>query len=71
MAKGLTLKPVVRVFKYGSLEIPDPNPSASPEQVKTMLSARYPDLTNSGVEGPEFHGDKQAYTFNRAIGTKG
>ncbi|MDC7692556.1 PRTRC system protein C [Vogesella indigofera] len=61
----------VRVFKYGSVSLPDPMPSGSPEQVKQLLCAAYPELASAGIEGPSVKGNKLVYTFMRAVGTKG
>ena len=68
---SLKFQAVPRVFQHGSLEIPDPSPRMSPEEVKRMLSAQYPELNNAGIEGPEFRGKKQVFTFQKAFGTKG
>jgi len=48
-----TSKEAVRIFKYGSLELQDPDPSMTPEQVREFYSSVYPELTQSVIEGPE------------------
>ena len=62
---------VTRVFCYGSRELPDPSAKLSPAEVKTFYSAIHADLVNASVEGGHFEGNRQVYTFTRAIGTKG
>jgi hypothetical protein len=43
----------------------------TPEQVKDVYSATYPEITSASIEGPEHKGGKLVYTFRRAVGTKG
>ncbi|OGP24996.1 MAG: carbamoylphosphate synthase large subunit [Deltaproteobacteria bacterium GWB2_55_19] len=66
-----TSKEAVRIFKYGSLELQDPDPSMTPEQVREFYSSVYPELTQSVIEGPEYGEDSIKYEFSRSVGTKG
>lgn len=66
-----TLVALPRFFQYGSLELPDPNPKLTLDEVKRVFAAQYPELLNAGVEGPVFKKDRQVFTFNKAFGTKG
>lgn len=67
----LTVKGLSRVFKYGSLELDDPDPDMKPEDVKDFWGDVYPELTQAVIEGPEFNEDRMEYTFRKAVGTKG
>lgn len=67
----IALKPLPRIFQYSSLEIPDPDPTLDVEGVKRVLANRFPELLNAGVEGPTISGDRQVFTFVKALGTKG
>lgn len=60
-----------RGFSYMGLQLPDPDPALTPEQVRDALSAQYPEITTAVIEGPDASGDKLVYKFTRAIGTKG
>ena len=62
---------ITRTFLYGGRTLPDPDSSMSPEEVKAFYSAIHADLTNAAVEGGEFEGDTQVFTFRRSVGTKG
>lgn len=62
---------VTRVFSFGGRQYPDPNAAMTPEEVKTFYSAVHPELLNAQVEGGDFEGDTQVFTFARSIGTKG
>lgn len=62
---------VTRTFLYGGRTLPDPDRGMSPEAVKTFYSAIHADLTNAAVEGGDFDGDTQVFTFRRSVGTKG
>lgn len=62
---------LVRVFKYNSVDLPDPGPDLSAEDVRELYSATYPEILNATIEGPEQSGGQLVYTFKRAVGTKG
>ena len=70
-ASTLSLKPLIRVFQHGSLELPDPNPKLKPDEVRKILGTQFPELLNAGIEGPTIRGNKQVFTFNKTLGTKG
>ena len=67
----MTVTPAVRIFSYSGLNLPDPNPRFSPEEVKASYAAQYPELATAAINGPEAVGDKLRYEFVRAIGAKG
>lgn len=60
-----------RAFSYNGVELPDIGGDMTPEQVKDVYSATYPEITSASIEGPEHKGGKLVYTFRRAVGTKG
>ncbi len=60
-----------RSFTYMGLQLADPNRSLTPEQVRDLYAAQYPEITTAVIEGPDASGDKLVYRFTRAIGTKG
>ena len=60
-----------REFYYNGTKIPDPNPNMSVEQVRDMLTPRFPELATATIKGPEDMGTEQRITFVRAIGEKG
>lgn len=60
-----------RTFSYMGLQLADPDPALTPEQVRDAFSAQYPEITTSVIEGPDASGDKLVYKFVPAIGTKG
>lgn len=66
-----TITTVQRVFNYSGIPLPDPNPAYTPEQVKEHYTAIYGELNNASVEGGDFDGTNQAFTFRRGTGTKG
>lgn len=67
----MTVTPAVRIFSYSSINLPDPNPRLSAEEVKAAYAAQYPELATAAINGPEAVGDKLRYEFVRAIGAKG
>jgi PRTRC genetic system protein C len=62
---------VTREFSFNGVKLPDPDPKLSPEQVRSVLAAMYPDIATASISGPEAVGDKLGYNFVRAIGAKG
>ena len=62
---------VTREFSFNGVKLPDPDPSLSPEQVRSVLATMYPDIATASITGPEAVGDKLRYNFVRAIGAKG
>ncbi len=67
----ITVQKLLRSFAYNGIALPDPGPELSPEQVRDVYSATYPEITTASIEGPEQKGDRLVYTFRRAVGTKG
>ena len=67
----MKIEALVREFSYNGVALVDPGPNLSPEQVRDMYSAAYPEITSAVIEGPERKADKLVYTFKRAAGTKG
>lgn len=66
-----TVATLTRSFSYLSMELPDPGPDLTPDEVRDVYSASYPELATAEVSGPEQKGDKLVWAFQRAIGTKG
>jgi PRTRC genetic system protein C len=61
----------VREFGYNGIRLPDPSVVLTPEEVKAVYSAHYPELATASIEGPEVVGDKLRYQFRISVGTKG
>jgi len=68
---ALTATAAIRCFNFNGVDLPDPGPAMSTEDVRDLYSATFPELTTATVEGPEVRGDRLVYTFRRAAGTKG
>lgn len=68
---AIEAKQLERAFRYNSVDLPDPGPTFTIEQVRDMYSGTYPDITTAAIEGPEEKTGKLVYTFRRAVGTKG
>lgn len=68
---SITTQELQREFKYNSVKLPDPNPVFSLSQVRDFYANVYPEITSADIEGPEVVGNKNIYSFRRAVGTKG
>ena len=61
---------MARVFVYDGREFPDPDPSLSVDQVRSMMTDFFPELTNAEVK--ESRRDEDTlYELVRRVGTKG
>jgi len=62
---------LTREFVYNGVTFPDPGPTFSPDDVRDLYSAQYPELTTAAIDGPTTEGDVMRFTFVRAAGAKG
>ena len=68
---SISIAALVRQLSYNGVAFLDPGPTFSPEDVRDLYSAQYPELTTASVDGPEISGDVATYKFVRAAGAKG
>lgn len=72
---ALEIKGIKRVFKLkkggNMLQLDDPNPDMSPNEVMDFYSMTYPELTTATLHGPVIEEDCAVYEFKTTIGTKG
>jgi PRTRC genetic system protein C len=61
------------IFKKGNqnLELEDPNPKLTPEEVMRWHVNTHPELNNATIAGPTVEGDKALYEFKTTLGSKG
>lgn len=59
-----------RTFKYNGKELPDPEPSWSPDDVRKSYASDIPELMNAVVAETEIDG-QTVYTFEVRIKIKG
>jgi PRTRC genetic system protein C len=62
---------LAREFRYNGAKLTDPSPTFSLQQVRDFYGNTYPEIVNAEIEGPEVVGNKNVFTFRRAVGTKG
>lgn len=63
---------MIRIFRSGSIQLPDPDSSLTPEKVKDLYAVNHPHLAGAVIEGPTTEGDKLVYDFKPApVKTKG
>lgn len=67
----LEIKPITRAFKFNGTKLPDPKPDATPEEVRDIYVATYPELATAQVEGPKAKEGQLVYKFVTSVGTKG
>ncbi|CAG4913835.1 PRTRC system protein C [Paraburkholderia gardini] len=68
---SISIAAVIREFVYNGVNLLDPGPAFSPDQVRDLYTAQYPELTTAAVDGPALTGEIARYTFVRAAGAKG
>lgn len=60
-----------REFKYNGAKLTDPSPTFTLQQVRDFYANTYPEIVNAEIEGPDVIGNRNVFTFRRAVGTKG
>jgi len=68
---AIKVENLTRKFKYDSMELDDINPSMTPEEIRDVYSANFPELVSASIEGPERKGNVLFITFRKAVGSKG
>lgn len=67
----MQIETLAREFVYNGARLTDPAPNFSLQQVRDFYANTYPEIVNAEIEGPEVKGNRNVYTFRRAVGTKG
>lgn len=67
----MQIETLAREFIYNGARLTDPAPSFTLQQVRDFYANTYPEIVNAEIEGPEVRGNRNVYTFRRAVGTKG
>ncbi|QNB11584.1 PRTRC system protein C [Paraburkholderia tropica] len=67
----MKVETLAREFLYNGARLTDPAPGFSLQQVRDFYANTYPEIVNAEIEGPEVRGNRNVYTFRRAVGTKG
>ncbi len=61
-----------RVFSYGALQLPDPAPALSPEDVLSQIFAlQYPELHGAQLSGPTLLAGNLAFKIETGFKAKG
>jgi PRTRC genetic system protein C len=68
---SIAVAALVREFVYNGVNLTDPGPAFTPEEVRDLYSAQYPELTTAAIDGPEYSGQVMRFKFVRAAGAKG
>ena len=57
----MDIKQIPRIFKFNGKDIADPNPNLSPDEVVSLLSNEYAEMTNAKVESKGIENDMDVY----------
>jgi PRTRC genetic system protein C len=74
---ALTIKTAKRKFiiekdsKKENIELKDPHPDMSLQEVVNHYSSQYPELATANIDGPTMEDETAVYKFTTVIGTKG
>ncbi|CAM3781757.1 PRTRC system protein C [Vreelandella rituensis] len=66
-----TLIQVIRVFRFKSRDLPDPNPTMTQAEVLEHYTNQYPELLGGKVVPPTQEGDALVYELRANFGDKG
>jgi len=67
----MKIQQLTRIFRYNGLDLPDPNPNFSPEEVVDFYADAYPELRNGFAEEPTFEDEKAVYNITAQVRRKG
>jgi PRTRC genetic system protein C len=67
----IAFQTLTRTFSFNGVNLADPGPDFTPEEVKDVYVNMYPDLSTAVLQEPEINGDQVVYKFVRNVGTKG
>ena len=67
----IKVQTLTRTFSFNGVDLADPGPDFTPEEVKDVYVNMYPDLSTAVLQEPEINGDQVEYKFVRNVGTKG
>lgn len=68
---SLERKFIIKKDGKKDVELKDPNPNMSPEEVIKFYASEYPELTNATLSGPKVVGESAQYSLKETVGTKG
>lgn len=71
MSAKNTITTLERTFLFKAMKLEDPGNHLSPADVRDYYSAHYPELTGAAIKGPKVEGNKEIWTFEGKVGTKG
>lgn len=60
-----------RIFVYEGKEIPDPDPSMTPDDVRKSFIDFFPELANATVKPSVTRGEDEIIEFETRVGRKG
>lgn len=66
----IEVTPITRSFHYNGIVLPDV-PGLSPHDIRDLYSAQYPELLSAEIDAEAVESGRQAFTFRKAVGTKG
>ena len=61
---------MARIFVYDGRRHPDPDPAATEEEIRSLMTQWYPDIANATIER-ETEGTDSLVIFRRRVGNKG
>jgi PRTRC genetic system protein C len=68
---AIEIKVLKRTFTFNGVTLTDPGAEFTPEEVRDVHSAQFPDISTAIIEGPVHSNDSVEYKFVRNVGTKG
>lgn len=62
---------ITRTFKFGSIELADPDSEMSPQEVLEHYSSAYPQFNNATVKDNGIQGEQHVYRIATSTGHNG
>jgi PRTRC genetic system protein C len=64
-------RPIVRVFMFKGVALQDPFPGRPLTVVRRVHQTQYAAITNAKLDGPEYRGNQEVYTYRPEAGVNG
>ena len=68
---ALEAKEVKRKFIFQGIDLDDPGPHMTPEEVRDLYSAMYGELTTAEIRNQGIENGRQVFEFVKKVGDKG
>lgn len=67
----MTATKITRTFKFNSIDLPDPDPDMTKEEVVAHYASAYPQMNNATVKDNGIEGEQHVFNISTSVGHNG